>query len=176
MKEEKVAVFVATWFRSGLIRPIWFKGMAGTYGSLATLPFCLPAIFLGKVFFCFHLLLILVTQWLGMWSVPIAEKALGSLKDWHDEFRIRDQNQIVIDEVTGTLIACAPLCFYETSTGFWGLAIAFGLFRLFDAKKFWPANHFDERADTGSVILDDVIAGLYAAMSLTITLQVIKLF
>ncbi len=68
----------------------------------------------------------------------------------------KDASVIVIDEIVGVLIAL------------WGLSIghylpivdAFGLFRLFDIIKPWPAL---ERLPQGwGVMMDDVFAGLLA--------------
>lgn len=83
---------------------------------------------------------------LGIWASTEAEHVLGQ----------KDASVIVIDEIVGVLIAL------------WGLSIgqlipivaAFGLFRLFDIIKPWPAL---ERLPRGwGVMMDDVFAGLLA--------------
>ena len=83
---------------------------------------------------------------LGVWAATQAEQALGQT----------DASAIVIDEVVGMLIAL------------WGLPLdrylfvilGFGLFRLFDIIKPWPAL---ERLPGGwGVMMDDVFAGLLA--------------
>jgi phosphatidylglycerophosphatase A len=70
-----------------------------------------------------------------------------------------DPQWIVIDEVVGIWITLAAvplnLIWY---------AIGFGLFRLFDITKPWPVSWADRKVPGAlGIMLDDVIAGLYAA-------------
>jgi phosphatidylglycerophosphatase A len=52
------------------------------------------------------------------------------------------------------------------------VALAFGLFRLFDVWKPWPVSWADRRIHGGvGVMLDDVIAGAYAALVLALALR-----
>ncbi|MDE3081184.1 MAG: phosphatidylglycerophosphatase A [Paracoccaceae bacterium] len=82
-----------------------------------------------------------------------------------------DPSEIVIDEVAGQWIAmCAP------SAGFWfagldswtfpwpGYVTAFLAFRLFDIWKPWFVGRADRRGDAAGVMLDDIYAGLMAAV------------
>jgi len=75
--KSKVALFVATWFYSGLIPPIILGGMAGTYGSFFSLPLCYAALQLARVGtgFSYWAIMLLVLL-LGLWSVPKAEVKL----------------------------------------------------------------------------------------------------
>jgi phosphatidylglycerophosphatase A len=54
----------------------------------------------------------------------------------------------------------------------WTVALlGFLFFRLFDIVKPPPANWFDRRLKNGyGVVLDDVVAGIYAALALRLTL------
>ncbi|MRX51159.1 phosphatidylglycerophosphatase A [Paracoccus sp. S-4012] len=83
-----------------------------------------------------------------------------------------DRPEIVIDELVGQWIAlCAP------SAGFWlmglasdrfpwpGWVAAFLFFRLFDIWKPWLVGRADRRRDTAGVLLDDVWAGVFAAVA-----------
>lgn len=83
---------------------------------------------------------------LGVWASTEAEQQLGQ----------KDASVIVIDEVTGVLFALwgLPLDRYLP------IVLGFGLFRLFDIIKPWPAL---ERLPCGwGVMMDDVFAGMLA--------------
>ena len=77
-----------------------------------------------------------------------AEKFLG----------VNDPPLVVIDEIAGQLITLAAL------PAHWIYMLAgFFLFRLFDIIKPWPANKINRDMHGGSgIVLDDVVAGLYA--------------
>lgn len=84
----------------------------------------------------------------------------------------RDRPEIVVDEMAGQLIA---LC--ATSAGFWsaglpreafpwpGLVAPFLFFRLFDIWKPWLVGRADRRTDAAGVMMDDVWAGVFAAVA-----------
>ena len=79
-------------------------------------------------------------------------------------FDEHDSGKITIDEVAGYI--AATLFIPPTLAT---LALSFFLFRLFDVLKLWPASHFDEEVEGGAgVVLDDVISGLYANLTLRI--------
>jgi phosphatidylglycerophosphatase A len=89
----------------------------------------------------------------GTWAAHRAERILG----------VKDPGAIVIDEVAGmTLSVLAfPLTLPTLATGF-------VLFRLFDVTKPFPARA-SQRARGGlGVMIDDLIAGLYAAVVLAL--------
>lgn len=82
-----------------------------------------------------------------------------------------DRPEIVIDELVGQWIALlAP------SAGFWfaglpagsfpypGWLAAFAFFRLFDIWKPWLVGRADRRRDAAGVLLDDIWAGVFAAL------------
>ena len=81
-----------------------------------------------------------------------------------------DPSEIVIDEVTGQFIALLPLSYASWMHGIdilamWpGWIAAFALFRLFDITKPGPIGWADRRGDALGVMLDDVIAGIFAAI------------
>jgi phosphatidylglycerophosphatase A len=163
--KEKIALILATWFGSGLIPPIFVKGMAGTYGSIASLPICYVLVNLCHqniyVGMCWYILMFALLMVLGLWSVPIAELVLGPQKDWEGKTREKDQNQIVIDEVAGMLVSCVPLIFVSERHFYFIGALA--VFRVFDIWKPQPIKSFDKMKSGFGVMMDDVIAGLYAA-------------
>lgn len=81
-----------------------------------------------------------------------------------------DPSEIVIDEVVGQWLALFPLSYAATTRdldilALWpGWITAFALFRLFDIWKPWLVGAADRRADALGVMLDDVVAGLFAAL------------
>ena len=77
-------------------------------------------------------------------------------------FGEKDSGKITIDEIAGYI---AATLFVRPSLGV--VAASFLLFRFFDIAKIWPASHFDRAVRGGpGVVLDDVISGFYANLSL----------
>jgi phosphatidylglycerophosphatase A len=135
---------IVTWFGTGLA-PI----ASGTWGSLAALPFGWLALVYGGV----GALVALagVISLLGIWA---SSRLVAGAE-------IRDPGFIVIDEVAGMLVtlAFAPMTW-------WGFALAFFLFRAADIVKPFPANWCDAHVHGGlGVMLDDLVAGLYAGLA-----------
>ena len=144
---------IATFFGVGLLRPA-----PGTWGSLAALPVAyIWVMLIGAPFFAAS---IVVLYYIGLWATT--KETAG--KDNHDP------SEIVIDEVVGQWIALLPLIvtsFYTKTpllANWPGWIVAFALFRLFDITKPWHVGRADRRDDATGVMLDDVIAGIYAAI------------
>ncbi|HAU28719.1 MAG TPA: phosphatidylglycerophosphatase A [Rhodospirillaceae bacterium] len=135
------SVMLATVFGIGR-----FRWAPGTAGSLVTLP--LAFILSGP----FPLLAgALIAFVLGMIAIPAMEKAE------------HDSGMVVIDEVSGQLIAMAAM----RPGNLPDLALAFILFRLFDVTKPWPACYFDRKVPGAfGVMMDDVVAGIMGALVL----------
>jgi phosphatidylglycerophosphatase A len=137
------APWLATWFGLGL-----FKPGPGTWGTLGALPFGIALIMYGNL----QILLaaILLTFLIGLWAA----------KHFEQMIREKDSGMVVIDEVVGMWIALIPATLSPLSIG-----TAFVLFRLFDILKPWPIGWLDRklRGPMG-VMLDDVMAGIYAAL------------
>ena len=82
-----------------------------------------------------------------------------------------DQSFIVIDEVIGMMISMLPVMMAKKFS--WNFAlIAFVLFRIFDIAKPMGIRKIDLWNTPFSVILDDIVAGLYSAVLLWILLKV----
>ena len=89
----------------------------------------------------------------GTWAAHRAERRLG----------VKDPGVIVIDEVAGMTLSVLP--FPSTPAV---LIAGFVLFRLFDIVKPFPAGA-SQRATGGiGVMVDDLIAGLYALVVIAI--------
>jgi len=152
-----LARLIGTVLGVGYIRPA-----PGTWGSLVALPWG----WLLHVIGGFPLLLLgVVAGFLkGWWAT--AKMTAGS--DDHDP------SEIVVDEVVGQWIALLPLSYAAWTMGLnilmmWpGWIAAFALFRLFDIWKPGPVGWADRRGDALGVMLDDVIAGLFAALGVVV--------
>ncbi len=175
MNKARIAVVIATWFGSGLMRPRFFgKLRSGTYGSIAAIPLCLVAIWVSARLPSFgpfgrgeyYGAIVGMVLFLGVWSVPYAERRLGPRTDWRGKTKTRDQNEIVVDEVAGMLIACMPLIGKKGWPFLFGVVAALILFRIFDIVKVWPTSYFDRQKSADGVMLDDVAAGAQAAFVL----------
>ena len=125
----------------------------GTFGSLIGLPLCL---LLSRLTFLQSVMIILVFI---LFAVGIASAAEKILKQ-------KDPGQIVIDEIAGLLVTFAGLPF-NLKTALAGFII----FRIFDILKPFPIRILDKRMGGGSgVVLDDVVAGIYANLFLRLVI------
>lgn len=148
---------IATVFYIGLLRPA-----PGTWGSLAALPMAYGLHLAG-----------------GFWALAVATAAV-SVVGWWATMREtsgkaeHDPAEIVIDEVAGQWLALWPVSFGAAHVGADVLALwpgwigAFLLFRLFDITKPWLVGRADRRADALGVMLDDIVAGVFAAVGVII--------
>jgi len=73
--------------------------------------------------------------------------------------RDSDPSKVVIDEWVGMWIALLMI----PNEWVW-LGIAFLLFRVFDIIKVYPANRFERLPGGWGIMMDDVVAGLYAGV------------
>jgi phosphatidylglycerophosphatase A len=90
----------------------------------------------------------------GTWAAHRAERLLGGAKD---------PGAIVIDEVAGMTLTVAPFALTPAV-----LAVGFILFRIFDVTKPFPARASQHFAGGIGVMVDDLIAGLYALVVIVI--------
>lgn len=67
----------------------------------------------------------------------------------------KDPQAVVIDEIAGFALA------NFLTTSWTGLIIAFGLFRVFDIAKIFPARRFENLPGGAGIVMDDMVAGLY---------------
>ncbi|HXG91398.1 MAG TPA: phosphatidylglycerophosphatase A [Blastocatellia bacterium] len=73
---------------------------------------------------------------------------------------LEDPSQVVVDEISGQMIALVPLA---PAPSVVGVIAAFALFRVFDIFKPYPIRRLERlRAGLG-VMSDDALAGIYAA-------------
>lgn len=144
---------VATFFYVGHLKPA-----PGTWGSLAALPAAWVILMIAGPYGL--LFMSLVVFGAGYWAT--VQQTRGKAD--------HDPSEIVIDEVAGQWIALLPVAFGAANNdvnylALWpGWVAAFVLFRAFDITKPWMIGWVDKRDDALGVMLDDVIAGVFAAI------------
>ena len=146
---------VATVFGVGLLRPA-----PGTWGSAV-------AVGVGVV----------IDRFLGFPGLAVATLAVTVLGFWACAAVCGpgdDPSEVVIDEVAGQWIALLfpSFAFWMRDFDGWmpypGWVAAFLLFRLFDIWKPGPVGWADRRGDAAGVMLDDLIAGVFAGIGVVI--------
>ncbi|TVQ67801.1 MAG: phosphatidylglycerophosphatase A [Oceanospirillales bacterium] len=124
----------------------------GTFGTLAALPIWLFVF--APLSTDAYLLTLIVATIVGVWICDQTSADIG----------VHDHGGIVWDEFVGLWIAL----FAVPMHWFW-ILLGFALFRLFDIWKPWPIGWADRRVSGGlGIMLDDVIAGVYALVVLQI--------
>lgn len=151
------ARLIATWFGAGLLRPA-----PGTWGTLAALPFAWALHLAGG--FAALAAATLAVSLLGWWAAAV------ETRDGADP----DPSEIVVDEVAGMFLALWPVSLGAQMMGvdilrLWpGWVAAFLAFRLFDIWKPGPIGWADRLHSPLGLMLDDVIAGAFAALSVAL--------
>lgn len=132
---------IATWFGAGLLRPA-----AGTWGSLAALPFAWVLTSLGGFGLLFVAAIVIFIA--GTWAANAFEMASPD----------KDPSSVVVDEVVGVWITLL----FVPQEALW-YAIAFAAFRFFDILKIWPISYLDKNIKGGfGIMIDDILAALFA--------------
>jgi phosphatidylglycerophosphatase A len=136
--------FLAFGFGSGLA-PV-APGTAGSLPGFLLAWLCLPLPLAWRIAILVGLVLA------GIWICGESARRIG----------VHDHPGIVWDEITGMYMT---LLVVPTHIGLW--IAAFVLFRLFDIWKPWPIRDLDHRLAGGAgIMLDDLVAALYAALLL----------
>lgn len=139
--KQRIAFVIALWFGCGL-SPI----APGTVGSLGALPIYFAVRSHGWVAV---LAAAVVATLVGIWAAGVVARVRG----------LPDPQIVVVDEVAGTLIALSA-----APPTWLGIGVAVGLFRLFDITKPFPARAAERLHGGAGIVLDDVVAGIYAAV------------
>lgn len=138
---------LCTWFGVGKIRPA-----AGTWGSLAALPFAWGLQILGGPWLM--ILAAAVVTVVALWAIKLF------LVRWPGD----DPGEIVIDEVAGQWLTLAFV-----PTELWQYLVGFLVFRFFDVTKIWPASWADRTLDGApGVLFDDIFAGIYGMLTMLV--------
>ncbi len=139
------ALLIGTFFYAGL-SPV----ASGTVGSLAAaaIYYFLPGL-QNPIVLAMACVVMLVA---GIWSGGVIERTLN----------VQDPGIVVIDEVLGQWIALFSIHYAGNLTY---VLIAFLFFRIFDVIKAPPARYFDRKEGGVGIMLDDVVAGVYALLA-----------
>lgn len=130
------------------------KYMPGTMGTLAAIPLCWV---LSQTNIWLYSLLTVTATIGGIEICRYAAEKLG----------VHDFGGIVWDEVAGLLITMWFVPF-----SWMALIAGFILFRFFDIIKPWPIKWIDRKVVGGlGIMLDDVLAGLFAGVFLTVLIK-----
>lgn len=86
-------------------------------------------------------------------------------------FNRKDPGQVVADEVAGmalTLLLLPTVAFIGDGRAAFTLLYAFLAFRIMDIVKPWPAGAVQRTPGGWGILLDDLMAGLYAALLINV--------
>jgi phosphatidylglycerophosphatase A len=149
-RKNDIVVFLATGFFTGFL-----PTMPGTWGTFAGIPLVIISHRLTSI------MQVVGTVVFVTFAAYIAGRAEVLFAD-------RDARPIVIDEMVGFLITLLWL-----PLNFLTLCLGFVLFRLFDIVKPPPIGIIEKRLHGGwGIVLDDVLAGVFANVTLRLLLIV----
>jgi len=98
--------------------------------------------------------------------------SLIAINNSYEIFNSNDPQEIVIDEFVGQMIPLLGFPIYETlypSSNEFYCILAFVIFRFFDILKPYPINIIDNNTKGSlGIMLDDIVAGLFTIIILTI--------
>lgn len=128
---------------------------SGTFGTLGGVALALALAHVGVPRYGWHFGLAALVASAIVLLIGIA------LGGWAERYYgFKDPKPFVLDEVLGYLIAVLRL---EGGVPGWKeLVLAFFAFRLFDVVKPWPARRLEFLPKGVGIMLDDLVAGLYA--------------
>ena len=137
--------------------------MPGTFGSLLAVGMflLLARLVTGSSLVAVVLILILAFTVVGIWAGTRTEKLLGR----------KDPGKVVVDEVAGQMIALFPLTLFTRWSSV-AVIVSFILFRFFDIVKPYPANRLQELNGGAGVMFDDLVAGVYGAVIVSIVFRI----
>jgi phosphatidylglycerophosphatase A len=145
--------FLALGFGSGLS-----PRAPGTFGTLAAIPLYVLIFHLSLPL---QLFIVFISFCIGIYLCQATAEAFG----------VHDHPAIVWDEFVGFWLTMLVLPFFNLSLSFLYIVIGFCLFRFFDIAKPWPIGFIDSKVSGGlGIMLDDVLAGIYAAIVFIIVL------
>ncbi len=149
-RKNDLVVFLATGCFTGFL-----PKMPGTWGTFAAIPLVILS----------HRLTSITQPVVAVVFVTFAAYIAGRAEILFED---RDARPIVIDEMVGFLITLLWL-----PLNFLTLCLGFFLFRLFDIVKPPPISTVEKRLHGGwGIVLDDVLAGIFANVTLRLLLIV----
>jgi phosphatidylglycerophosphatase A len=147
---DRIATSIGTTLGTG-----FFPIAPGTVGSLVAVLvlFLVPVLSLSL-----YITIILVVLAAGVWAAGRCEKLWG-----------KDPGRVNWDEVAGQMISLVLV-----PKTLWFYAAGFFLFRFFDIIKPSPVRDAEKLSGGWGIMMDDVLAGLYAALCLHIARYVLS--
>ena len=141
----------------------YFPVAPGTWGSLVGVGIFLLLVWAtpAKALIAVVLISIVAVTLAGTWAATRTEQLSGR----------KDPGKVVVDEVAGQFIALFPLTLF-TRWSTVAVIVSFILFRFFDIVKPYPANRLQELSGGAGVMLDDLVAGVYGAVIVSIVLKI----
>lgn len=125
----------------------YFPFFPGTMGSLFAVPISVALNRLAETAPLFALTLLIG---LTFWAIKISTAAAEIM-------HTKDPQVIVADEIVGFMIAN-----FLVPVRWAPLLLSFLLFRIFDISKIYPARKLEKLPGGCGIVLDDVLAGVYA--------------
>jgi phosphatidylglycerophosphatase A len=144
--------FIEKFFGSGFLTG-YSPYASGTVGSAAALLFLLIPGFTNPYVI---IPATLVVFGLGGFVADKMEKIYG-----------QDPSIVTIDEVVGMWIAL-----WFIPINYLSIGIAFLIFRILDILKPYPAGEIDKKSGGWNIMLDDVVAGMYANIIVQVALRI----
>ena len=134
-------------------------------GTIASLLACLFFLLMVNVF---NMSIIL------LFTLIIFCYSFVAINNSFEEFSSDDPQEIVVDEFVGQMLPLLVIPIFDTlypAPKLYYCIASFVLFRLFDIWKPYPINYVDNNVKGAlGIMLDDIIAGFYSIVVLTIIL------
>jgi phosphatidylglycerophosphatase A len=151
---QRTVLFFSTGFYSG-----YMPWAPGTFGTVAALPLCYLVSTFARPMWQATIIAVVIVA--AVWLAGAGEKLIGR----------KDPGCIVIDEIAGMLVTVAGLPFT-----FFTAAVGFVLFRMLDVFKPFPIRFLERKIPGGAgIVMDDVVAGIVANITLRIILYYIEI-
>lgn len=169
-KKESFVDFIASVGKLG-----YFKYASGTVASFFAMLFYIAALLIFKIIYpvYFDYFWVVITILVMYISIPFSTKA-------EKLYNEKDSHKIVIDEVAGYFFTMLFLP-HIINLGIIDIIkyafFGFVLFRIFDVVKPYPISALQKIENGLGVVMDDILAGVYAniCLHIIIRLLVIKL-
>lgn len=155
---DYIAIAIATWGVGYL--PL----MPGTFGSLVGVGifWLLIQTTGGVVRITAVFLSVVIISICGIWAATRTEELAGR----------KDPGKVVVDEVAGQMLALLPLTFLTSNPTIAAVTLSFTLFRCFDIVKPYPAGRLERLKGGFGIMCDDLVAGAYAAIIVSVLLAI----
>ena len=147
---ERAVLFLATGFFIGTV-----PFAPGTFGSIIGLPICF---LISRLDILIAVICTILFILFAIWMAAVAEKVLKK----------KDAGEIVIDEIAGLIVTFIGIPFTLKT-----VIVGFIIFRAFDILKPFPIRLLEKKVAGGpGIVLDDVLAGLYANLILRLAIYI----